>query len=200
MFVQVIEGHVADKEGLRAQIDRWQNELKPGADGYLGTTAGVAGDNSFIAVVRFESEDAAKANSQRPEQGEWWESFSANLNGEVTFTDCPDVDTFGAGGSDDAGFVQVMKGRADRDALRAVAEETEAILQRARPDVIGGLVAWPGDGSFLQVIYFTSEAEARAGEQREPATDEERESWKRMSSLMDVERFIDLSDPWLHSR
>ena len=50
MFVQVIEGHVADKEGLRAQIDRWQNELKPGADGYLGTTAGVAEDNSFIGA------------------------------------------------------------------------------------------------------------------------------------------------------
>jgi hypothetical protein len=198
MFVQVIEGHVADREGLRAEVDRWMRDLKPQAEGFLGTTAGVAHDNSFVAIVRFESEEAARANSDRPEQGEWWDGFSANLNGEVRFTDCPDVDTFGAGGSDDAGFVQVITGRADRDALRSMAAETEDIMRRSRPDVIGGIIGWPGDGSFVQVVYFTSEAEARAAEQAEPASDEEREAWERMNSAMHFERFIDLSEPWLY--
>ena len=200
MFVQVMEGHAQNVEGLRTEMERWMSELKPGADGFLGTTGGVAADRSFIGIVRFESEEAARANSDRPEQGEWWEAFSAHIDGEVTFTDCPEVDTFGAGGSDDAGFVQVITGRADRDALRPVAEETEAILQRRRPDVIGGIIAWPGDGSFVQVVYFTSEADARAGESAEPGTDEEREAWARMSKLLELDRFIDLSDPWLFSK
>ena len=199
MFVQVIEAHVANREGLQAHLDRWRNELQPGASGYLGSTAGIADENSFVAIVRFESEEAAMANSERPEQGAWWEEGRANLSGDVTFTDCPEVDTFGAGGSDDAGFVQVIVGRADRDKLRPVADETEELLNRTRPDVIGGIVAWPGDGTFFQVVYFTSEAEARAAEKREPDTEEEREAGERMNALMDFERFIDLSEPWLYS-
>ena len=199
MFVQVMEGRVGDVEGLRAQVERWRAELAPGASGFLGTTAGATADGNFIAVVRFESEEAARANSDRPEQGEWWAATAAKFDGDVTFTDCPEVDTFGAGGSDEAGFVQVIKGRADRAALAPVAAETEEILQRTRPDVIGGIVAWPGDGTFIQTVYFTSEEDARTNERREPATDEEREAWERMSGLMQMDAFIDISDPWLYS-
>ncbi|HVL04513.1 MAG TPA: hypothetical protein VM388_00895 [Acidimicrobiales bacterium] len=199
MFVQVMEGRVKDVEGLRAQVERWRAEVAPGARGFLGTTAGTTADGNFIALVRFESEEAARANSDRPEQGEWWAATSALYDGEVTFTDCPEVDTFGAGGADDAGFVQVMKGRADRSALQEVARESEAIMQRTRPDVIGGVVAWPGDGTFIQTVYFTSEAEARANETREPATDEERQAWERMGAAMQVDTYIDIADPWLFS-
>ncbi len=35
MFIQVIEGRVADLERLRLQGDRWQEELMPGAEGFL---------------------------------------------------------------------------------------------------------------------------------------------------------------------
>lgn len=199
MFVQVMEGRVRDVEGLRAQLDKWSAELQPGATGFLGTTAGLTADGSFIGVVRFESEDAARANSDRPEQGEWWAQTASKYDGEVTFTNCPEVDTFGAGGSDDAGFVQVIKGRADRAELAPVAAETDELLQRTRPDVIGGIVAWPGDGTFIQTVYFTSQEEARANEKREPATDEERKAWERMNSLMQMDAFIDISDPWLFS-
>src|SRR3954451_1938358 len=102
MFVQVIEGRVGDREGLRAQMDAWMSDLQPGADGWLGTTAGETADGRFIALARFESQDAAKANSDRPEQGAWWEKTAATFDGDLVVTDCPEVDTFGAGGSDDA--------------------------------------------------------------------------------------------------
>jgi len=72
MFIQVIQGKVADAEGLRAAIDRWGQELQPGATGWLGTTGGITDDGTFVATVRFDSEDAARRNSQRPEQGAWW--------------------------------------------------------------------------------------------------------------------------------
>ena len=43
MFVQVIEGRVSDRDGLRRQMDKWESELRPGATGFLGSTAGVTG-------------------------------------------------------------------------------------------------------------------------------------------------------------
>ncbi|MCA1703044.1 MAG: hypothetical protein LC808_07135 [Actinobacteria bacterium] len=167
--------------------------------GWLGTTAGRTADGTFVAAVRFESEEAAEANSNRAEQSTWWVETQANFDGDAVFTNCPDVDTFGAGGSDDAGFVQIMTGRGDRDAVRPVAAELEATLNRMRPDVIGGTVGWPGDGTFVQVVYFTSEEDARKGESAEPS-EEDREAMERFGSLMEFERFIDLPEPWLYSR
>ena len=186
-------------DGLRAQVAAWMTDLSPGAAGWLGTTAGVTADGTFIGVVRFESADAAKANSDRPEQGAWWSTTEATFDGPVTFTDCPDVDTFGAGGSDQAGFVQIMIGRADRAAILPLAAELDAMLRRMRPDVIGGTAAWPGDGTFIQAVYFTSEGEARANESAAPMSDEDRADAERLMSLMQVDRYIDLTDPWLYS-
>lgn len=200
MFAQVLEGKVRDVDGLRAQLEAWRSDLQAGADGWVGTTAGITADGTFLAVVRFESQEAAGANSSRPEQGEWWKATEATFDGGTTFTDCPDVDMVGAGGSDDAGFVQIIFGRADRSAILPIADELAATLRRTRPDVIGATAAWPGDGRIIQTVYFTSEHDARAAESVEPVSDEDRAASERLSSLMQMERFVDLSDPWLYSR
>lgn len=121
MFVQVIEGRVRDLEGLRRQFDTWMSELAPGADGYLGSTAGVAPDGTFVAVARFESQEAV------------------------------------GGGSDDARFVQIIGDRGDRS------------------------VVLP------------------AGDSAQPSPEDHTE-WERLSSLMEFDRFLDLSDRWLYSR
>ena len=52
MFMQVIQGRVADRDGLR-KLDRWTAAIKPGATGWLGMTGGVADDGRFILCVRF---------------------------------------------------------------------------------------------------------------------------------------------------
>ncbi len=93
-----------------------------------------------------------------------------------------------------------MTGRGDRAAVLPVASEIEGILRRMRPDVIGGTIAWPGDETFVQTVYFTSEGEARAAESADPATEEDRAATERLASLMTFERFIDLADPMLYSR
>ena len=167
MFVQVIEGEVGDRAKLHRQFDKWVKELAPGATGWLGHTAGVADDGTFFAAVRFESVDAAKANSDRPEQGAWWEETSQWLEGDVRFADCGAVDTVGKrGGSDDAGFVQVIRGRGDRKAMLAATKGKGSFFARLRPDVLGAYLAWEGADRFTQLVYFTSETEAREGEQR----------------------------------
>jgi hypothetical protein len=53
MFVQVIQGRVADPARVKAALDRWAEELAPDAEGWLGSTAGVTDDGRFIALARF---------------------------------------------------------------------------------------------------------------------------------------------------
>jgi len=200
MFIQVIEGRVSDVEPLRARMDTWMDELAPGAVGWLGTTAGVTDDGTFIALARFESEDAARRNSERPEQGQWWSETAKLFNGDVSFHDCRETVTFGRGGSDSAGFVQVIKGRtSDAARLRALNEQAESAWDDFRPDVIGGVVALHGDGGFTNAVYFTSEQEARAGESKEPPAELKALMDEQMSLYEGEMSFLDLRDPWLSS-
>lgn len=195
MFVQFIEGRVADDEALRRQFDRWHEELAPDAEGWLGSTAGVTDDGVGFLAARFESPEAARANSDRPEQGEWWQATEAAFDGPVDFLDCEDTELFLGGGSDDAGFVQVIRGRVrDLDRAREMTSEMDEQLPGQRPDVIGGYVGYRPDGTFAQVVYFTSEEEAREGESE--MSDETDEFWEL---LEEPPRFLDLKDPWLAS-
>lgn len=197
MFIQVIQGSTKNAGELRRQLDRWHQELGSGAEGYLGTTGGVADDGTAIFLVRFESEEAARANSGRPEQGAWWDETARCFEGEVTFRDCKEVDTNLAGGSDDADFVQVMQGRTlDRDRLSALEEAFTPRLSELRPDVIGTVRGWDGD-FFTEAIYFTSEAEARKGETSMP--EDAAQDFEEYASLIEDLAYIDLRDPWLRS-
>ena len=168
MFIQVIQGQVSDSARAREALDRWFQKLAPGATGWLGSTAGVTEDGRFVALARFESEDAARRNSDRPEQGEWWAQTERLFDGEVTFLDSTDVVADLQGDPDRAGFVQVMRGRT-RDPERArqlMAQDPDAWAAH-RPDVLGSLEIGHGDGAYTVVVWFTSEAAAREGERTE---------------------------------
>src|ERR687895_385233 len=92
------------------QLEKWERELTPGADGWLGSTAGVTDDGRFIGSFRFETQEHAQKNSDRPEQTQWWNEMSRFLD-TPRFWDFTLVQEYKAGGSDDAGFVQVIQGR-----------------------------------------------------------------------------------------
>src|SRR5688572_23897637 len=111
MIVQVIQGRINDADALRASLDRWAREVAPGAPGWLGTTAGVTDDGDSIALHCFASPNAARRNSDRPEQRRWWAETSALLGEPVIVRDCGEATTQLGGWSDDAGFVQVAQGR-----------------------------------------------------------------------------------------
>jgi hypothetical protein len=196
MFVQIIEGRVSDRDGLRRQMDSWQSELRPGAQGFLGSTGGVTDDGYAIVFARFESAAAAKANNDRPEQGRWWSETEKYYDGPVTFTDSEDVQTFLGGGSDDAGFVQVMKGTASRDQMREMDAAFEQHAPSFRPDLMGVLRVWTDPESYVEAAYFTSEAEAREGEKKEPPPElaEQMGEFEAMTANI---QFFDLRDPWL---
>jgi hypothetical protein len=200
MFVQVIQGHVDNPGGLKTAMDRWMKDLAPGASGWLGSTTGVGGDGTVVTLVRFENAAAARANSQRPEQDAWWQE-TRKLFSDVEFHDCSNVMTMLEGGSDDAGFVQVMEGRVTNpDRAGALMAQSEDVLRSDRPELIGTMLAVHDDDKsrFTEAAYFSSEAEAREGERKTPSAAGRRLLEEERMVLEDV-TYLDFGRPWLRS-
>jgi hypothetical protein len=196
--MQVITGPVADADALTSAVQRWVDEVSPGATGWLGSTVGVTDEGIGVLTARFADEQAARRNSDRPEQGEWWAEASKAFAGTVEFLDCDVVQTMRAGGSDEAGFVQLILGRVS-DAQRAQELQDQADYTGDwRPDVIGGIVGLAADGRFANIVYFTSEPEARAGESAGPPP-EMQAIQSEMQSLMSDMTFHDLRHPVMFS-
>lgn len=195
MFVQVIRGHATNRAGLREHWERWACELEPTAEGYLGATAGLADDGTFIAMVRFASEASARRSAARDVQTRRWYELLGRLDDGVVVHDCTRTDIWNRGGTDEAGFVQIRQGTSsDPERLRDLyVDEQPVRMGPFRPEVIGGLFAWHGDVRFTLSAYFTSELEARSGEnlhQFESFFDD-------INAVMQDVTYIDLRDPWL---
>jgi hypothetical protein len=200
MFIQVIQGRTADAQGLRAAVDRWEKEIAPGAEGWLGSTGGVTEDGRAIAVVRFESEEAARRNSERPEQDAWWQETAKLFDGEATFRESSDVVVDLQGDPDRAGFVQVMQGRtSDPARARELMAQDPEMWAKFRPDVLGSVEILHDGGAYTMVLYFTSEADAREGERKE-VPPELKATMDEMDKLtVEVPEFFDLKQPELRS-
>lgn len=197
MFVQVIQGKVRDKAEVRAQLDRWVRDLAPQAVGWLGTTAGVADDGTFVALARFESAAAADKNSTLPEQGEWWEQTAGVFDGEPTFHNSTWAEVDTPGDPSTAGFVQVMHGQvSDLDRLHELLAGVPEELRTARPEILGRVACGHDDGRWTMAIWFASEAEAREGEQKE-LPPEAAERMAALRALGDEPSYVDLRDPWM---
>jgi hypothetical protein len=198
VFIQIIEGRCTRQAELRALADAWRDEVGPTAEGWLGGTYGFTDDDMFVGVVRFTDRDAAMRNSGRPEQQAWAEKMAALMDGSVEFHDCDDVTLMMGGGSDDAGFVQVIRGKvADPSRMKAImyGEESTAMLHEARPDILGGTLAFEPDGTFIETIAFTSEAAAREGESKE-MPDMPHDVRATLEEAMQGATFYDLHHPW----
>ncbi len=200
MFVQVIQGKVSDAAQVRAHLDKWVSEVAPGAVGWLGSTGGVTEDGNLSALVRFESEEAAQQNSDRPEQGEWWETMASYFIDEPTFHNSTHVEADTPGDPGKAGFVQVMQGRtSDPARAREMMSDDSTDWSEFRPDILGSVSVEHDSDAWTMAMYFTSEEEARQGEKKPPPPEME-QMMKEMDSLMVGETaYFDLKDPWMHA-
>jgi hypothetical protein len=199
VFVQVIRGRVGSERAVVELLDRWRDELADDAVGWLGSTGGVTSDGELVLTARFTSEEEARRNSDRPEQTSWWQELERLLTGPVTVHDCGDVALVRDGGDDAAGFVQVMEwppGAATTAGTDAatLADVGTAFVERHRPDVLGGFVGVTADGAVVEVVYFTSEAEAREAE-RDAASDEVASEELRVLEQLGEPTYHDLSEP-----
>ena len=200
MFVQVITGKVSDAGEAHAALDQWAHELAPGATGWLGSTAGVTADGKFIAIARFDNEDAARRNSDRPEQDQWWAQTSKLFTEEPTFRDSTKVDVDMHGDPDKAGFVQVIQGRtSDPARARELMNDNPDTWAEFRPDVLGSVGVGHDGGAYTAVLYFTSEEEAREGERKEMPPEMQAQMAEMGKLEVGEPTFLDIKEPWLYS-
>jgi hypothetical protein len=196
VFIQVIQGRALNPAGFRRELNRWQRQLATDADGWLGATAGVTVDGWSVVVMCFASELQARRSSDRPEHRAWWQQASRHL-GEVAFHDAPTVRLFGDGRSDAAGFVQVIQGHIDDwERMASLGGDQEEVLAREAPHILGVTVAEHADrpGDFTQVLYFTSEQDARRFAPA-PLTDVDEPAQAERRGLMTNLRSFDLREP-----
>lgn len=164
MFVQVVRGVVAGPGAAFARLDHWLEHLAPTAPGWLGTTAGVTADRELVAFVRFATAADARQSGDRVEQGLWWAGSVLLFTGDVSFDNYDGITLFGDGGSDAAGVVEVLRGRARHgtDAAELAGRLAEQAEERGRDlGLIGGLVGARDDGSFTRASYYCRSALGR---------------------------------------
>ena len=200
MFVQVIQGKVADRAALRAAMDRWLSDVGPSSIGWLGSTGGVTEDGRFILFARFSSEEQAMRNSDRPEQSAWWAETSKLFDGEATFKNSIAVDEDLVGDPDSAGFVQFVLGKmSDPERGRALMRQNPQAWTELRPDLLGTVTAVHEGGEMTTAAYFTSEEDARAGEAVEIPEELKRGMEEVNSLTVGKPEFLDIKEPWLDS-
>jgi hypothetical protein len=198
MFIRVIQGRATNPPGIRRDLGRWQRLLAADADGWLGSTTGITEDGWSITAVRFASEAHARRNSNRPEQRMWWRDASQHL-ARVAVHDAPKVHTYRDGGADQAGFVQVIQGHSDDlERMASLGRDQEEVLAREAPHILGVTVAEHADrpGDFTQIVYYTSEQDAR---QFEPPAEADETGQQQRRSLLTNLRSFDLRDPQMLS-
>jgi hypothetical protein len=192
MFIQVIQSKSSRHDEVRELMQEW-GEMADADSGFLGGTYGFTDDDEFVGVVRFESKEKAMANSARPETDAMSKRMAELMDSQPTFQDCDDVTVWREGGSDDAGFVQIIQGKTDDPGrLKEAMSEDSDDFREERPDIIGGTFALTDDGTFINTVAFTDEASAREGEKKSSPPEE-------MMSLMRDVKYFDLRDPWFAS-
>jgi hypothetical protein len=104
------------------------------------------------------------------------------------------------GDPDSAGFVQVMHGRStDPERARALMDDDSTAWADFRPDIIGSVAVAHEGGAYTMAIYFTSEADAREGERKEPPPELKAQMEEMDALSAGPPEFFDLKQPWLYS-
>ncbi len=106
------------------------------------------------------------------------------------------MEQFLGGGSNDAGFVQIMKSAGVDRARMAKLDAAFDAFANTRPDLIGTFRVWTGPDSCVEAAYFTSQAAAREGEAKE-VPEELKPLMAEFGDLMQNTEFLDLTDPML---
>lgn len=194
MFVQVVEGQCPAPEALRTEWDRWAREVAPAGVGWLGSTAGVSADGRFVAVTRFESEEAARMTADRPEQSAWAGRLAEQLTGPAVIRDCPEVRAFLRGSWDDASLVRIEQGQA-RAIDRVVSNFEARAASRPGPGEapVAGILAWGPDWYVTEALYYTASAGARHATAADRVADP---LLRDAASLVEARTGVDLTSPW----
>jgi hypothetical protein len=194
VFIQMVEGACSQKDDMRMLVDDWCNRMAD-EPGWLGGTYGFTDDDRFLGVVRYESAAACQQCCAAADAGMWWAAAEEMFDGKPEIHQSEDVMMMLDGGSDDAGFVQVMRGKVGNpDKLRRIMTDQDmtSMLHQARPDIIGATMLIEDDGSFTETVSFTDEDSARKGEAMEMPAEVAADLQEAMAEV----NYYDLHKPW----
>ena len=194
MFIQMVQGPCSRRTEMRALVESWCAGIAEHY-GWLGGTYGFTEDGRFVGIARFTDSRSCIDAAQRPEAPAFWADALGLLDGTCEIHQSDDVTLMFDGGSAEAGFVQVLRGKLrDPAQMRYLLADQDmtAMLHETRPEILGATLAISQDGTFTETVAFTDEALARAGESiRMP------EQVRRTldDAVADVE-YLDLRQPW----
>jgi quinol monooxygenase YgiN len=79
-----------EEDAVVALHEDWEQRLRPRARGYLSgeLLRDLDDPQGFIAIARYESEAAARASAEDPEQVTWRRRLASLAEGEPTLTTC----------------------------------------------------------------------------------------------------------------
>jgi len=190
----MVQGACSQEDDMRMLVDEWCERMAD-EPGWLGGTYGFTDDGRFLGMIRYESMGACRRACSASDAGAWWAAAMEMFDSPPEIHQSEDVMLMLDGGSDDAGFVQVMRGRVgNSDKLRRIMTDQEmtSMLHQARPDIIGATMLIEDDGTFTETVFFTDEESARKGESMEmPA-----EVAKDLEEAMAEVDYYDLPKPW----
>lgn len=194
MFIQMVEGACTQHDDMRMLIDEWCDRMAD-EPGWLGGTYGFTDDDRFIGVGRYESAAAWQQCCAAKDAGMWWAASEELFDSMPEIHQSEDVMMMLDGGSDQAGFVQVMRGKVGNpDKLRRMMTDQDmtSMLHKARPDIIGATLLIEDDGSFTETISFTDEDSARKGEAMEMPAEVAADFLEAVAEVS----YYDLHKPW----
>jgi hypothetical protein len=198
MLAETIRGWVSDPKAMGAAFDTWMREIAPGATGLLGSTGGVTDANELFILTLFESEEEARANEARPEQGQFWAEVFDLFRSEPAIQTSTRVYSDTNGDLNSTGFVQIRSGEvSDGDRMLDLMEGNSS-FRTAHEDILGIVGVVSDDGGFTNAVYFTSyEASCRLDEDNDMPSDVQARGEEMMTLVVGEPEYLDLKDPWL---
>jgi hypothetical protein len=93
-----------------------------------------------------------------------------------------------------------MQGRgSDPERAKQIMSQDPEKWAAFRPDVVGSVAVGHESGAYTMAMYFTSEAEAREGERKEPPPELAAQMAEMNELNIGEPEFYDLKQPWLYT-
>jgi hypothetical protein len=188
VFVELVQGTAVDEAALRRAWDRTLATIADEAEGWLGATSGVAPGADFLALLGFDSEEAARITMGKLHLRATWDELRP-LVANLRFRELPHVRAFGVAEVVDADVVEVTHGPAnDIGRVVSVFEGAGQEVRAAQAPVLGGLLAWD-DSAYAVSARYRRSSEAAAAASRDPLRDD-------APMLLEQAAELELSGPW----
>ncbi len=188
MFLELVQGRAVSEAALRSAWEQVLATIAEEATGWIGATSGAAAHGGFVAILGFESEEAARISMGRLDESATWNPLEPLL-ADLRFRELPHVRAFGVAGLGDADLVEVTQGSAnDVGRLLSVVEGSARAVLADEAPFLGTLVAWD-DSAFAVNVLYRRASEGVVASTPDPVRQD-------APILLDQSVQLDVVDPW----